>query len=154
MLKQIISNKYFVLGVRLVIGGVFIWASVYKIAEPGEFAKSIYNYRMMPDAAINLMAIVMPWLELVCGVLLIIGPGLRGSALLIGLMLLVFIVAISTAIARGLDIDCGCFRVGDGGRIVGLKTLVEDVLMLVGVGIILAFGGPSFSLRKINPGFK
>jgi putative oxidoreductase len=106
---------------------------------------------MMPEATINLMAIVMPWLELICGVLLIIGPGLRGSALLIGLMLLVFIVAIGTAIARGLDIDCGCFKVGDGGRIVGLKTLIEDVLMLAAVGIILAFGGASFSLRKVKP---
>jgi putative oxidoreductase len=149
-LRQIVSNKFVLLGLRLVIGGIFIWASVFKIAEPGEFAKGIYNYRMMPEAAINLMAIVMPWLELICGVLLIIGPGLRGSALLIGFMLLVFIVAISSAIARGLDIDCGCFKVGDGGRIVGLKTLIEDVLMLIGVGIILAFGGPSFSLKRLK----
>jgi len=148
MLVKILSNKYTLFALRLVLGGVFIYASVYKIAEPADFARSIYNYRMMPEATINLMAIVMPWLELISGILIIIGPLVRGSALLIGLMLLVFIVAISSAIARGLDINCGCFQVGEGGRIVGLETLIEDILMLAAVIVILAFGGRSFSLRR------
>lgn len=153
-LRRAVSNKYLILGLRLALGGVFIYASVYKIAEPGEFARSIYNYRMLPEATINLMAIIMPWLELACGVLIIIGPLMRGSALLVGLMLLVFIIAIATALARGLDISCGCFKVGEasGGRLVGLKTLTEDVLMLTAVGLILAFGGPSFSLRRAGRG--
>jgi len=148
MLVKILSNKYTLLALRLVLGGVFIYASVYKIAEPAEFARSIYNYRMMPEATINLMAIVMPWLELISGILIIIGPFVRGSALLIGLMLLVFVIAISSAIARGLDISCGCFKVGEGGRIVGLETLIEDILMLIAVFVILAFGGRSFSIRR------
>ena len=148
MLVKILSNKYTLLALRLVLGGVFIYASVYMIAEPAEFARSIYNYRMMPEATINLMAIVMPWLELISGILIIIGPFVRGSALLIGLMLLVFIVALVSAIARGLDISCGCFKVGEGGRVVGLQTLIEDVLMLVAVFVILAFGGRSSSLRR------
>jgi putative oxidoreductase len=151
-LRRILSNRYLIFGLRLVIGGVFIYASVYKIADPAGFAKSIYNYRMMPGATINLMAIIMPWLELICGILIIIGPLMRGSALLIGLMLLVFIIAIGTAIARGLDISCGCFKVGEGGRLVGLQTLIEDVLMLIAVGLILAFGGPSFSLKRAAKG--
>jgi putative oxidoreductase len=152
-LLRILSNRYLVFGLRLVIGGVFIYASVYKIAGPSEFAKSIYNYRMLPEATINLMAIIMPWLELLCGILIIIGPLMRGSALLIGLMLAVFIIAIGTALARGLDISCGCFKVGEaGGRLVGLKTLIEDILMLVAVGLILAFGGPSFRLGRAGKG--
>ena len=148
MLVKILSNKYTLLALRLVLGGVFIYASVYKIAEPADFARSIYNYRMMPEATINLMAIVMPWLELISGILIIIGPFVRGSALLIGLMLLVFVIAISSAIARGLDISCGCFKVGEGGRLVGLETLVEDILMLAAVFVILAFGGRSFSITR------
>lgn len=152
-LRRVVSNRYFILGLRLVLGGVFIYASVYKIAEPADFAKSIYNYRMMPEATVNLMAIVLPWMELVCGVLIIVGPLMRGSALLIGLMLLVFVVAIGTALLRGLDISCGCFKVGEaGGRLVGLKTLIEDALMLVAVGLILAFGGPSSRLRRAPKG--
>lgn len=144
-LAKILSNKYLLLGLRLVLGGVFIYASVYKVAEPEEFARSIYNYRMLPEETINLMAIIMPWLELICGILIIIGAFVRGSAALIGLMLLVFIIAISSALARGLDISCGCFKVGDGGRLVGLKTLIEDILMVAAVAVILMFGSPRFS---------
>lgn len=150
VLIRILSNKYVLLGLRLVLGGVFIYASVYKVAEPQEFARSIYNYRMLPEATINLMAIVMPWLELLCGVLIIIGGFVRGSAALIGLMLLVFIIAISSALARGLDISCGCFKVGDGGRLVGLKTLIEDILMVIAVAAILVFSSPRFSRKGAN----
>lgn len=147
-LNKILSNKYLLLGLRLVLGGVFIYAAVYKIAEPEDFARSIYNYRMLPEGTINLMAIIMPWLELICGIFIIIGSLVRGSAVLIGLMLLVFIIAISSALARGLDISCGCFKVGEGGRLVGLTTLVEDILMVAAVAVILAFGGPSFSRKR------
>jgi len=147
-LNKILSNKYLLLGLRLVLGGVFIYAAVYKIAEPEDFARSIYNYRMLPEETINLMAIIMPWLELICGIFIIIGSFVRGSAVLIGLMLLVFIIAISSALARGLDISCGCFKVGEGGRLVGLTTLVEDILMVAAVAVILAFGGPSFSRKR------
>lgn len=146
-LNKVLSNKYLLLGLRLVLGGVFIYASVYKIAEPEDFARSIYNYRMLPEETINLMAIIMPWLELICGTFIIIGSLVRGSAMLIGLMLLVFIIAISAALARGLDISCGCFKVGEGGRLVGLKTLVEDILMVTAGAVILAFGRSS-SARK------
>ena len=147
MLKKILSNKYFLLGLRLLLGVVFIYASIDKIGKPEGFAQAIYNYRMMPHVAINLMAIVMPWLELVCGILVIIGLFLRGSALLIGFMLLVFVVAISFALVRGLDISCGCFRV-EGGHALAADLLVRDVLMLIAAGIVVAFGGSSLALRR------
>jgi uncharacterized membrane protein YphA (DoxX/SURF4 family) len=147
-LTKVLSNKYVLLGLRLILGSVFIYASVYKVAEPAEFARSIYNYRMLPEETINLMAIIMPWLELVCGILIIIGAFVRGSAALIGLMLVVFIIAISSALARGLDISCGCFKVGEGGRLVGLETLIEDILMVAAVAVILAFGSPAISRKR------
>ena len=146
VLKQIASNKYFLLGLRLVLGVVFIYASIDKIDKPGGFAEAIYNYRMMPHATIDLMAIVMPWLELLCGILIIIGLFVRGSALLIGFMLLVFIVAISFALVRGLDISCGCFKV-EGGHTLALGLLVRDILMFFASAVVVIFGGPSFSLR-------
>ncbi|HVP56750.1 MAG TPA: MauE/DoxX family redox-associated membrane protein [bacterium] len=147
VLKQIISNRYFILGLRLLLGVVFIYASIDKIDKPGGFAQAIYNYRMMPHATINLMAMVMPWLELMCGILIIIGLLVRGSALLIGFMLLVFIVAISFALVRGLDISCGCFKV-EGGHTLALGLLVRDILMFISAALVVAFGGPSFSLRR------
>ena len=145
--RIVVSNKYFLLALRLTLGVVFIYASIDKIDKPAGFAEAIYNYRMMPHATINLMAIVMPWLELMCGILIIIGLFVRGSALLIGFMLLVFVVAISFALVRGLDISCGCFKV-DGGHTLALGLLIRDVLMLIAAGIVVAFGGPSFSLRR------
>jgi putative oxidoreductase len=147
VIKKILSNKYFLLALRLLLGVVFIYASIDKIAKPEGFAQAIYNYRMMPHVAINLMAIVMPWLELICGILIVIGIFVRGSALLIGFMLLVFVIAISFALVRGLDISCGCFRV-EGGHALAADLLVRDVLMLVAAAIVAVFGGSSLVLRR------
>jgi uncharacterized membrane protein YphA (DoxX/SURF4 family) len=147
VIKKILSNKYFLLAIRLLLGVVFIYASIDKIAKPEGFAQAIYNYRMMPHVAINLMAIVMPWLELICGILIVIGIFVRGSALLIGFMLLVFVIAISFALVRGLDISCGCFRV-EGGHALAADLLVRDVLMLVAAAIVAVFGGSSLVLRR------
>jgi uncharacterized membrane protein YphA (DoxX/SURF4 family) len=146
-MRSLISNRWVILGIRLLLGFVFVYASIDKIVHPGEFAQSIYNYRMMPHSTLNLMAIVMPWLELICGVLLAIGVLWRGSAFLIGFMLLVFIIAISTALLRGLDISCGCFSV-EGGHGVAVDLLVRDVLMFIGAGLVLFLGTPALTLRR------
>jgi uncharacterized membrane protein YphA (DoxX/SURF4 family) len=144
---EIFSNKYLILAIRLVLGVVFIYASVDKIIHPAAFAQNIYNYRMLPDGFINFMALTMPWLELICGGLIIAGVFVRGSAFLIGFMLLVFIVAISFALVRGLDISCGCFSQA-GGHTVAVDLLVRDVLMFVGAVLVLFFAGPAFSLAR------
>jgi putative oxidoreductase len=146
-IENVLSNKYLVFAARLILGAVFIYASLEKIQNPAGFAQAIYNYRMVPESLINIMAIVLPWLELICGVLIIVGVFVRGSALLIGAMLAVFIVALSSAILRGLDISCGCFTL-EGGRGIAGKTLVEDILLMVCVGIALLYGGKTFSFKK------
>ena len=147
MLRSIVSNKYLILGIRLVLGFVFIYAAIDKIAHPADFAQNIYNYRMLPYWTINLMALVMPWLELLCGVLIAVGWLLRGSAFMIGFMLLVFIIAISAALIRGLDISCGCFSV-EGGHEVAVDLLIRDILMFIGAAIVLFFGSSALSLAR------
>ncbi len=147
LLKLVISNKYVIFAIRLTLGFVFIYAAIDKIAQPGAFAENIYNYRMLPHWAINVMALVMPWLELICGVLIIAGVFLRGSAFLIGLMLGVFIIAISAALVRGLDISCGCFTM-EGGHGVAVDLLIRDVLMFAGAAIVLFLGTSALSLRR------
>lgn len=149
-LIKIISNKYFVLAIRLVLGVVFIWAAVHKIAYPADFAKDIYNYRMLPSTFINFMALTLPWLEIICGVLIILGIFTRGSALLIGFMLFIFIIAISFALVRGLDISCGCFSsgAGDAGHGVAIDLLVRDILMFLGSMIVLFYAGSALSLAR------
>jgi uncharacterized membrane protein YphA (DoxX/SURF4 family) len=102
---------------------------------------------MLPHETINFIAIVMPWLELVTGILIIAGIFMRGSAFWIGVMLLVFIVALSSALARGLDIDCGCFSV-DGGHGVDTGLLIRDILMFFGALVVMFFGTSALTLRR------
>jgi uncharacterized membrane protein YphA (DoxX/SURF4 family) len=146
-LVRILSNKYLILGIRLILGIVFIYAAIDKIAHPADFARNIYNYRMLPDGFINFMALTLPWLEIICGGLIIAGVFTRGSALLIGFMLLVFIVAISFALVRGLDISCGCFS-QEAGHGVAIDLLFRDILMFIGALMVLFFAGPAFSLAR------
>jgi len=100
---------------RLILGAVFIYASIDKIAHPDAFAKAVYNYQILPDIFVNLTAIVLPWLELVLGVFLVTGLFREGSASLATLLMTVFLVAMVFNLARGLDIDCGCFSTSTEG---------------------------------------
>ena len=97
--------------VRWLLAALLIWAALFKIANLQEFYGDIVAYRLpLPDALVRLTAIVLPWLELLCGILLIGGTA-RRAALLWGMILFsVFVVATGQAWARGLDISCGCFK--------------------------------------------
>jgi uncharacterized membrane protein YphA (DoxX/SURF4 family) len=114
---------------RLVVGGAFLYAGAVKIIDPAAFTKDIGNYQMLPHNTINLLAITLPWIEVVAGILLVLGVWMRPSALVIGALLVVFVVAITQAMARGLDIECGCFG-STKGRRVGLTTLSADLVFL------------------------
>lgn len=120
--------------IRWAIAGVFLYAAFPKIADPAGFARSIANYQILPDAAINPLAIFLPWLELVCAVSLIAIPALRrGALILTGGMLLVFVVAIISALARGLNIECGCFSTSGQGGKAALPQLLLDLALIAGV---------------------
>ena len=118
---------------RLVLGGVFIYASIHKIGDPGAFAKQIYGYSMMPAGTVNALAMYLPWLEVTAGGLLIAGAFTRGSALAIGGMLLVFCLAVGYNVARGHSFDCGCFKAAEEEEHVSdpLEVLFRDIAMLV-----------------------
>ena len=134
-------KKYFkgplVILFRLVLGGVFIYASLDKIANPAEFAKAIGNYHVLPFGLENLLALFLPWLELLTGILLIAGIMVDGATILIISMNIVFIFAISQALARGISIECGCFSVStEGGSNIGFQTILRDFVYLIMAFII------------------
>ena len=134
-------KKYFkgplVILCRLVLGGVFIYASLDKIAHPAEFAKAIGNYHVLPFGLENLLALFLPWLELLTGILLIAGIMVDGATILIISMNIVFIFAISQALARGISIECGCFSVStEGGSNIGFQTILRDFVYLIMAFII------------------
>lgn len=115
---------------RLVVGTVFIYASLDKLAHPQAFAEVISHYRIVPYSLLHLSAHLLPVLEMVVGAALILGLWRRGAALVTALLTLIFMVAISSALARNLDISCGCFNT-DGGHSVGLDLLWRDGILLL-----------------------
>ena len=124
-------------GLRLILGLTFVWASWHKILAPDQFARILYGYGVFPGAAINLMAIAVPFVELIAGLCLISGLYKRSGLLLINAMLLVFILIISFNLIRGHQFDCGCFSFeGSRETASAVWLLVRDVLML-GAGLFL-----------------
>ena len=130
-MRRVIDNDYLTMFSRLLVGVVFIYASIYKIIEPESFAKSIWYYHMAPGWTINLAALIMPWLEFICGLGLIFGVLYRGSVVLVNIMLVVFVVALTSTIIRGLDIDCGCFKAGQKATGPAWESLLADLAYLV-----------------------
>ncbi len=123
---------------RLYIGSVFVIAALPKIASPYDFALSVATYQILPLSAVNLFAIVVPWLELSAGMLLIAGFWTRPAALIASALMVMFIVALSIALAKGLDINCGCFASSDAADEIGYRTLFRDFSWLV-LSIFLLF---------------
>jgi uncharacterized membrane protein YphA (DoxX/SURF4 family) len=117
--------------VRCLLGGVFCFASIHKIASPADFARIIYGYDLFPLSSVNLIAVVLPFLELVAGLALILGIYPRSASLIINFMLFTFVIAISTNLIRGHEFDCGCFSFGDHGSTrQAVQLLVRDVVLL------------------------
>src|SRR4051794_29627514 len=99
--------------VRLVLGAVFVIASLSKLGKVDETVRAVRAYRILPESLVHPVAYALPYLELAVGVLLIVGLGTRIVAILAGVMLLLFIAAVASAGAPGVEIDCGWF--GGGG---------------------------------------
>jgi cobalt-zinc-cadmium efflux system protein len=131
----------------LALGGVFLYASYDKILHPREFARIVYQYQTIGPsqtlgfAPANTLAVILPWVELVCGLCLVTGLWRREAAGLAGLMLVMFVLAVSSALWQGIDLkNCGCFKVSGGGRSAG-ELLVGDLALLAVAGL-LAFVTP------------
>ena len=136
--QRIINNRYTILVFRLVLGGIFIYASLDKIAHPEQFAKIVYNYKILPHSLINIFAIILPWVELICGVFLLVGIFMESSSAILSLLLVVFIIALSVNFLRGLDINCGCFSTNPKGKEEGAVLLIRD-LVLLAIGLQIFF---------------
>jgi putative oxidoreductase len=148
-LRNLISHPLFVLVLRVALGLVFIVASLDKIENPGQFAKNIANYRLLPYEFTHGVAIVLPWLEVTTGSLLVLGIWTRANALLTSSMLLVFIFAVSQALWRQLDISCGCFSTDPLAHKMTRWTLYWDVIWFSWGVIVIAFQSGAYSLPEI-----
>jgi uncharacterized membrane protein YphA (DoxX/SURF4 family) len=143
--------KYLTLAARLVIGALFVYASIHKLMNPAEFAVSIRNYLIVPPEWSNFIALTLPWVEIAAGVFLVLGVQTKPSALLTTGMLGIFLAALVYAFSIGLDIDCGCFSSGSAspGKI-GLYHLIRDsALFLTSLFVLLTDKG-DFSLPRLT----
>jgi putative oxidoreductase len=131
-----IKNKTLLILFRLVLGGLFVYAGAVKVLGPLDFAQNIRNYDLVGQSLSFIAAVVLPWLEILAGVALAAGIWKRASALIISGLLVFFIVLTLVTIARGLDVDCGCF--GALSRKSGFGVILEDLGMLF-MGLCLLF---------------
>lgn len=120
---------YFLLFLRISLGLVFVYAGVLKIRDPIAFAGSVAAYKLLPYFLNYLVAATIPWVELTCGLLLIVGYRIRAAAGITAAMNILFIVLLASTIVRGLDIDCGCFRQG-GEKTSAWIAIMRDILFL------------------------
>lgn len=137
--------KWINLILRLILGGIFLASAVIKIwdvqfthahgiqfshvPDLATFAQDVLNYHVPPRMLTNLVAITLPWIELLAGGLLVCGIWKRASAMVITALMIVFLAAIGWALAHGYDIRCGCFGTVDA-RKVGITALLEDGALL------------------------
>lgn len=142
--RHYLTHPWLTVRMQIALGVIFIVAALPKFVDPPSFAHMIYNYRILPGALINLSALVMPWVELICGVALVLGIWKRSSSAIVAAMLVVFIIAIGINLGRGNPIDCGCFEVNARPKSVeelffDMKVVVaRDIGMLVMIALMWA----------------
>jgi uncharacterized membrane protein YphA (DoxX/SURF4 family) len=110
--SALVANPRTQLAIRLLLGAFFVYASLDKIAAPAAFAKVIYQWQVGGPVPSNLVAVTLPWIELLAGLLLVLGVWRREAALVIAVLLVVFVGAAAWVLARGIDVqNCGCVSV-------------------------------------------
>jgi len=134
---------------RWAVGLIFIYASMDKLLHPSAFAVAVYNYKILPGSLINLVAITLPWLELVCGILLIVGLFPRAAALILSVLLVVFFWALFISLYRGIDISCGCFTVSTTAEKINISYIARDLLVLAMSLQILCFDRNLLSIERL-----
>jgi len=129
-----------VLAGRLVLGGALVAAGLAKLPDPDASVRAVRAYQLLPETVVLAVGYGLPVLEVVVGGLLVVGLAVRLSAVVAAVLLAAFVGGISSAWARGLTIDCGCF--GGGGTVAAGETtygldLARDAALL-GVAVALA----------------
>jgi len=123
---------------RILLGVVLLLAGYLKAKSPAEAQMAVRAYEVLPVSIANFFGLALPWFEMGAGLLLIIGLAVRYSALFGGALMLLFVVAISQAWARGLTIDCGCF--GGGGQVAaGHTKYLQEILRDLGLTLTGVF---------------
>lgn len=138
-MRSFLANSYAILVSRLVLGGVFIAAGIPKILDPGAFAGAIRSYGLsLPEWFVSFSAYALPYAEVLIGLYLVFGLFTKPTAWVTTALMVVFTVALVQGAARGLDINCGCFGVGEESSNLWLAFLRDVGLIALCVHVIYA----------------
>jgi putative oxidoreductase len=132
------SRHDWMVGLSLGIAGIFIYAGADKLRDPLQFADSIAAFAILPSAAINLFALGLPPFEIASGLLMLTPRSRRIGALAVAFLSLIFFSALSSALARGLTLDCGCFGSGTPSRPRMWAELALDTILFAGAALVYA----------------
>ncbi len=146
------GHAWLALPVRFYLAFVFLMACYHKILHPEMFAMDVATYQFLPLFLINVFAITLPWVELGAGLLLIVGWKSRAASLLVALMMVAFIIALLSALHKGLDMSCGCFAsnaVAEEDPI-SIWTVVRDSVWLGMALYVMVFDRKPLGLERIT----
>jgi uncharacterized membrane protein YphA (DoxX/SURF4 family) len=136
---------------RLGLGAVMVVAGALKVSDPEAATQAVRAYELLPTGFDSIVGLLLPFLEIAIGLLLIVGYGIRPAAVVAGVFMVVFIAAVSSAWARGLAIDCGCF--GGGGQVAPgqtkyLQEILRDIGLVLLAGWLVFFPSSKFALES------
>ena len=136
--KFIVAQPWIGLFARLILGGVLFIAGYLKVSAPDKSQMAVRAYEMLPISVANALGVILPFAEVAIGALLVLGALTKYMAALGGFTMIIFIVAISQAWARGLNIDCGCF--GGGGAVApGETKYLQEILRDTGLALLAGY---------------
>jgi len=141
------AGQVAIVAARLVVAGVFLWAGLPKLLDPATFAEDISNYNLLPESTVGYAAVVVPVVEIVIALALIAGVEVKGAALVAAAMLVVFVAAMGQAMARGIDLSCGCVA-GTTETEVGWGPIVRNAGLLAACALVLV--GPEVRWRALG----
>lgn len=129
---------YGVLGLRILLAAVFLTAGLLKASASNQFAVTLIPFTIIPATLLPIVAFGLPVIEILAGLLLLIGPTQRVGAVLVLVLSLGFILIIGWALANGIIVACSCFGRDEApSALKMILTLVRDLLLLAGAGVIL-----------------
>lgn len=146
--NAILSNDYFNWTLRTIVGLVLVVAAIDKAADPSAFAVSIANYKIISTGLALAVATILPWIELVTGLCVLFGVLRTGGAVVASGLFALFTVLMISALARGLDISCGCFSQDPSVGTINASRVLEDVGLLIASILIARSDNATFSVEE------
>ncbi len=136
-------RSWILLGVRVILGGLFVFAGVVKLQNPQGFMDAIRAFKLgVPEHLATLLTFAIPWTEILAGAMLVVGLWARAAATVIGAMVVGFLAGILSILARGLDVECGCFgkfEIPCSSR-VGICHVARNAILLAMAVAVVALG--------------